>query len=180
MEFFIVKACPPVRLRYLALGLLASCGLAWAQGFKIQQTTLRPDGKLEVTFPAQAGSYHRLLMGSSPTTVAQPVAVTAGGTLLTRQAVADKTGFFRVERVADSASYDTDGDLIPDTYELARPGQLDALDAADAGKDPDNNGKTSLQEYLETQGEQRQSVKIIESSPLPGEYGVAVTRETVV
>lgn len=55
--------------------------------------------------------------------------------------------FYRLRRVPRDAPLDTDGDGIDDVWELQRPLLLNPLDPSDAGKDPDGDGHSHLEEY---------------------------------
>jgi hypothetical protein len=57
-------------------------------------------------------------------------------------------GFYQVRRISVFAPEDADGDYIDDVYEINHPA-LNPLNSADAALDPDHNGRTYLQEYLD-------------------------------
>ncbi len=162
-----------------ALGLIGGAIAAMGQDFRVQQARLLADGRLEVTFPTELGAYNRLLMGNSLGSVSVPVEVSKAGTLVTRQPVLGNLAFFRVQRIPNGQSLDTDADGIADTYELNLTGLLDPMDPLDATRDPDGNGKSFLQEYLDSLGVKPDPAFITETSPMAGEDGVSVTRETV-
>ena len=63
--------------------------------------------------------------------------------------VPEQREFYGIGPVSLFAPQDSDGDRIDDVYELLNPDILDPLNTFDANLDPDNNGKTHLQEYLE-------------------------------
>ncbi|MCI0535047.1 MAG: Ig-like domain-containing protein [Verrucomicrobiales bacterium] len=86
-----------------------------------------------------------------------------------------RTAFYRVRRVPRLSPLDLDRDGIDDLYELSRPALLDPLNAADANQDPNNNGRTHLQDYLIAT---TPLTTFRETSPKQGEGDVAVTRET--
>ena len=133
-----------------ALALFGGALVALGQDFRVEQARLLADGRLEVTFPTELGSYNRLLMGNSLGSVSVPVEVSKAGKLTTRQPVSGNLSFFRVQRVPNGQSLDTDADGIADTYELNLSGLLDPLDPLDASRDPDGNGKSFLQEYQDS------------------------------
>ncbi|MBK9139066.1 MAG: hypothetical protein IPM17_09940 [Verrucomicrobia bacterium] len=121
--------------------------MALAADFRIEEVRLGAGNRLELHFPADPASYYRLLHGDAVTAIHTPVAIGLGGPLSV--AAPAQAGFFRVQQLPRAAALDTDADGIPDVYELEHP-PLDALNAADAGQDPDGNGRTALQEYLDS------------------------------
>lgn len=147
-----------------------------AADFRIEEIRLGAGNRLELHFPAEAASYYRLLHGDTVTAINTPVAVGLAGPLTV--AAPAQAGFFRVQQVPRATPLDTDADGIPDVYELEHP-PLDALNGADAGQDPDGNGRTALQEYLDSITPTPLTT-ITGTSPAPGEAGVSVNREVVV
>lgn len=123
-----------------------------------------------------SGAYQRLLQGGSATTVTTPVELSFGGRLVTRQPLTDGPRFFRIERVSLGEPLDSDADGLPDPWELERAPALDGLNSADAAADPDGDGRSFLQEY---QSQNAVAVAIAETSPVSGDSGVSVSRETV-
>ncbi len=167
----------PQRFRRLSAWVLLFAQAALlAQDFRITEAALNAAGRLELGFPAEGTSYYRLLEGATPESVDRPVGLGLTPPLISPPATGGAS-FFRVEQVARNASLDSDGDQIPDFYELQHP-TLNGLDAADAGADPDGNGQTALQEYRATL-EPAVLTTIQSTSPLAGENGVSVNRETV-
>ncbi|MDM8523055.1 DUF4114 domain-containing protein [Desulfococcaceae bacterium HSG8] len=67
-------------------------------------------------------------------------------TLVTRAQDTDTDG----DEIPDIDDEDDDGDEIPDSWE--KDHELNPLNEADASEDPDGNGKTHLEEYLESMG----------------------------
>lgn len=57
-------------------------------------------------------------------------------------------GYYKVRRISVFAPEDADGDYLDDMYEITHP-ELNPLDPADAALDPDHDGRTHLQEYLD-------------------------------
>lgn len=151
---------------------------AQAGDFQIDRVQLRPDGRLEVNFAAEAASYSRLLAGPTPETVISPVALSLGNSFNLAVTPGSTARFFRVERLPRTASLDTDADGIPDVYELDHATVLDGLNAADAALDPDGDGRTALEEYHDFLIPPPLTT-IASTSPLPGDTGVSVNRETI-
>lgn len=168
----------PRRFRRLsAWALLLAQSALLAQDFRITEAVLNASGRLELGFPAEATSYYRLIEGAAPEAVNRTVGLGLTPPLISPP-TAGGASFFRVEQIARTASLDSDGDQIPDVYELTHP-PLNGLDAADAGADPDGNGKTALQEYRDSIAPAVLTT-ITGTSPFPGEAGVSVNREAVV
>ena len=81
----------------------------------------------------------------------QVISVSADGLVTALQSgtslvTARKDGVVAVVRISVEDSGDSDGDGIPDAYE--KNVGMDPLDPADAFEDPDNDGLSSLDEYL--------------------------------
>jgi len=137
-----------------ALQLFATANLV-AQDFRIDRVRLDPGGRLEVTFPAQASRYYRLLEGAQPGATATPVSIGLQGPLTTPGPVTANAGFYRVEELDRTTALDTDGDGRDDVAEIlagTRPLERDTPPA---------------------------DITTVSSSPSAGESEVAVTRETV-
>jgi hypothetical protein len=167
----------PRRFRQLsAWALLLAQSALLAQDFRITEAVLNAAGRLELGFPAEATSYYRLIEGAAPEAVNRTVGLGLTPPLISPP-TAGGASFFRVEQIARTASLDSDGDQIPDVYELTHP-PLNGLNAADAGTDPDGNGKSALQEYRDAIAPAVLTT-IAGTSPFPGENGVSVNREAV-
>jgi hypothetical protein len=143
---------------------------------KIDGVSFRTDGLLELRFAADAASYYRLLSGATVNSVTTPVALGLTPPLIAPPSDAPAR-FFIVQQISRDQGLDTDGDQIPDIYELLHP-PLNGLNALDANTDPDGNGRTFLQEYLDSLNV-GQAATISATFPVPGEAGVSVNRETV-
>lgn len=142
---------------------------------RIDAIETRPDGMLELRFEADPVSYYRLLSGTEVTEIRAPAGMSFTAPLLTPP-ISGPARFFIVEQRLRGQSVDTDGDQIPDVYELEHP-PLNALDIADGGSDFDGNGRTALQEYLDSLGT---ALTVVSATyPFQGEEGVSVNRETV-
>jgi hypothetical protein len=157
--------------------------VAWAAAAQaLRVTDIRRDanGAVTVELPGRAEAYYLLQRGLALPDINVPVAARLGAaeTLTLRDPAATAAAaFYRVLELPRSNPRDTDGDGIDDVYELARPGELNPLDATDAGRPvPDGSGLTYLQQYLR---DGRRVTRIVRTSPEPGEAGVAVTRETI-
>lgn len=162
----------------LALGI-SFPGPVGAQDFTVSEPVLGVDGRLQIHFPASTSDYHRLLAGSDPALVSVPIGLTLADSFSVSLVPGNQARFFRVERVPRTASLDSDADGIPDVYELEHSAQLDGLNATDATKDPDGDGRTALQEYQDSLIPAVLTT-IASTSPLPGDNGVSVNRETVI
>lgn len=161
----------------------ALAGLAWLPGqpvaraqLAIERLEFRADGILEVDFPGNPAGYYRLLSGSAVDRIEAVVDVSLEPPLLAIPE-GEPARFFRVQQVPRTQSLDTDGDGIPDLYELLHP-VLDPLDPTDAALDLDGSGRTALEVYLESLAPARLTT-VVATSPADGERGVSVHRETV-
>jgi hypothetical protein len=167
--------------RTLGWGVLA--GLAWFQcqplaraQLAVERLEVRADGTLELDFPGNLASYYRLLSGSEVDQIESVVDLSLEPPLV---AILENepARYFRVQQVSRAQSLDTDGDGIPDVYELQHP-VLNPLNPADAGLDLDGSGRTALQVYLESLAPTRLTT-VMATSPADGERGVSVHRETI-
>lgn len=161
---------------------LAFCPWLWAADFAIDRAVLLPDGRLRVEFASRPDSYYRLLTGIEVTNVTGPLVLGFLGPIETPFAVNAARGFYRMQEVPRDASLDSDADGLPDVFELERRQFLDPLNRSDALLDFDGDGLTNLEEFLNgtDPASGSQLVIIDRVSPMNGEAGVAVTRETVV
>ncbi len=168
------RLLPGLALLLVASGLVALV----AADLRIQSFVVGEDRRPQLNFTADALQYYRLLHGDSVTSINRPVAITLTSPLIGPAIAGDAPVFFRLQSVPRLQSLDSDGDGIPDSYELDHP-PLNPLNVADAATDPDGNGKTFLQEFQESQVSRPPMTTVVNSSPLPGEDRVAVTRETI-
>ncbi len=145
--------------------------------FSVENVEFRSDGRLELNFPGDANSYYRLLTGEEVTSIVAPVALGLTPPLAA-PASDSPVRFYRVQQVPRAMPMDSDGDQIPDVYELESE-FLNGLNPLDAVADPDGNGRSALQEYLDSIDDGK-LVTISSSFPIAGETGVSVNRETVV
>ncbi|MBI2926319.1 MAG: hypothetical protein HYY24_11520 [Verrucomicrobia bacterium] len=135
----------------LAAVFVASClALLLAQEFRVQHIKLGDDGRVHLGYAADPASYYILYRGEAVTSVTQPSDLALGS---------DSTGefvqpvrpsaatFFRIRQVPVAQPLDADADGIDDVFELRRRTILDPLNAADAGVDADNDGRSNLDEY---------------------------------
>ncbi|MBL9135054.1 MAG: carboxypeptidase regulatory-like domain-containing protein [Verrucomicrobiales bacterium] len=162
--------------------MAVACTLLCSLHSGIAQVTIdafqfRADGRLELRFPADDRSYFRLIRGTTVTTITTPVALSLAPPLISPPNNSTPA-FFRIQSVPRSNSVDSDGDQIPDSYELSHP-PLDGLDPADASTDPDGNGRTALEDYLASVSAAPLAT-VSDRSPRPGESGISVQREVVV
>jgi len=168
--------------RPIAAGLIAlSCwASALAADLRISGIVREADGGVRISLNANANSYYLLLRGGRLEDIATPRAAalgTAGQADLRDSAPAAAATFLRVKEVPIDAPLDSDGDGIDDVYELQHPGELNALDPADADRlAPGGGGRTWREIYAQASGV---LTVISDTSPAHNESGVAVTRETV-
>lgn len=125
---------------------------ASAQTFQVEGLQFDAQGRPFLLHPSNADSYYILYRGDTVAAIVLPTDMALGtagnGQLRDRDPVTGISArFYRVERVPVTAPKDSDGDGIDDVYEMRHPSILNALNAADAGQDADNDGKTNLQEY---------------------------------
>jgi len=112
-----------------------------AQVFQIDQIHVLTDGRVELTYPADAQAYYRLIAGPSVEQIHDVLELSVGSQLRTREP-GSTSAFFRVQSVPRTASLDSDQDGLPDLFELLRP-RFDALDAVDGQEDFDGDGRNS-------------------------------------
>jgi hypothetical protein len=142
----------------------------------IQRVEVRTDGLLELDFSGDPASYYRLLSGTEVDRITAVVDLSLEPPLLAIPE-GEPARFYRVQQIPRDASLDTDGDQIPDVYELLHP-MLDPLDPTDAAMDVDGSGRTALQVYLDSIAPPVLT-SIVETSPAHGAVGVSVNRETI-
>lgn len=128
----------------LAVVASVPCGAAPAR-FSVE-----PGRSITFFLDADATHYH-LLQESRNLLQFRPYAMALGDDqpgLFVAPLVPGRTeDFFRLETIPLTSGRDTDGDGLPDIYELQRSGQLNPLNPADAGADPDGDGFTNLQDF---------------------------------
>jgi len=107
-------------------------------------------GRVRVDFESDPAGYFILLHGTTVRDIRQPARLQLGmaGTASFEVTVeVGIPGFLRLGRQPVASPLDTDRDGIDDVYELGHPRCLDPLDAADAARDFDRDGRTNLDEY---------------------------------
>ncbi len=112
-----------------------------------------PDASRHLVLQATSGplTYLRLLRGDTLDAILEvrDIALPTGDSAtLTDVSITGSQGFYRVEAVPIGQSLDSDGDGLPDVYELAHRPVLDPLRAADGLEDPDGDGRVNLSEFL--------------------------------
>jgi hypothetical protein len=134
------------------LGCLGALPRVHAADLQLEVPRLLPEGRVELRFVPDPASYYRLLRGTTPEFVQQPVLLSFEGPF---SLAAGSAGYFRLEQLSRAAASDTDGDGVNDVTELL-------------------GGSNPLDRDSVPAGLTRAS-----SSPADGEQGVAVTREMV-
>ena len=134
--------------RLLSLALLSITSLALhGEDFHVIGIDVDDSG-VRLKYPAEEGFYYILYRGDRVESIATAIDVADNPTtaLSDGEASDRKEAYYRVEKIAESDSRDTDGDGLSDIAELKHRGILDPLDASDADLDFDNDGKTNKQE----------------------------------
>ena len=138
----------------LTLVLMTPVGLAPAIGQQLRIADVYVDagGRPHLRFLAQSNSYYILYRGTNVGNIAVPVAMSLGtngqSEIVDAQASPEAvSGFYRLVEVPSGPSLDTDGDLIPDVFEVLHQSVLNPLNPSDADEDPDGDGWNNLQEY---------------------------------
>jgi len=153
-----------------------------AQSFRVEEMLLFGEGRIELRFPGDPGSYYRLIGGRELDQIDQVIDVVLDGPVSVDALAGPAKQFFRVERVPRTLGWDTDGDGLPDVYELSRA-QFDPLDEKDASEDFDGDQLSNIKEYLRgTDPEVFDAFALTRlegSSPANGESNVSLTRETI-
>ncbi|HTH48506.1 MAG TPA: hypothetical protein VMB21_13420, partial [Candidatus Limnocylindria bacterium] len=144
----------PLRLRSWLVATMTCMALITgslpAQDLQITEAAFQPDGHFRVRIASDGDHYYRLLRSAQPDTAFAACDIQLSGgasSLLQDQAPLAAAGFYQVEEIALSASLDTDGDGLPDVYELNHRPALSPLNPADVLEDPDGDGRTNQSEY---------------------------------
>lgn len=133
----------------ICMALIA--GSLSGQDLQITEAAFQPNGHFQVRLASDGDHYYRLLRSAQPDTAFTACDIQLSGgasSLLQDQAPLTAAGFYQVEEIALSAPSDSDGDGMPDTYELNHRPALSPLNPADALEDPDGDGRTNQSEYL--------------------------------
>ena len=155
--------------------------------FRITRINLAPGGEVTVEVPSDLDHYYVLHQNPDLGEVTTPVDIalgTQGSTQLRDPNSAfPARSFFTVERIPLALPRDSDGDGIDDAYELLHSTFLHPLDSGDASGDPDNNGLTHLQEYLQSRSSQPRLLTTVTagqglSDHLTGANSIAVSGNT--
>lgn len=147
----------PFLFRSVALVLAALTVSATAQ-LPLAITDFHVDlaGRAVVRVPSEAGFYFILHRGDEITAIQAATDVeslpSAGNPpsvelIDARPPTPLPSRFYRVERVPLATPKDADADGIDDVFELNSRPLLDPLNPADAALDPDNDGRSTLEEY---------------------------------
>ncbi len=161
-------------------------GRSAGQGLRINDLRLDGTGQLKLTINTETNRYYILLQGITLNDINAPVDMglsdITNAPILLVDVPKVSPSFYRIESIPISSPLDTDSDGIDDIYELRHNTILDPLNSEDALLDDDQDGATNLEEY--TRGTNpldntSAPATTFTSSPLNGETGVAVTRETI-
>lgn len=176
------------RVRIAMAALFAACTPATHAAeaeVRILHFEATADGRLRIQHSVPADHYFILLGGTDAARISTPLAFQLSGSGAgTLEAGVSPTGsaFFQVRAVSESAPLDLDGDGLDDRFELLWRPLLNPLDPADAHQDPDNDGRTTFEEYL--RGTDPSTANALTttftSSPAAGGADVAVMRETII
>ncbi len=125
------------------------------------------DRNYNLSFPSDTNLYYILCQGETVNNITVPCAMLLGQNGAGHFVVplppppgATGSAFFRVRKVPINQSLDSDGDGIPDVWELEH--QLDPLNPADAALVDVSDGLTRLEEYL--MGDKPQIITVAEVS----------------
>lgn len=126
-------------------------GPAFGQTARITGAQVGMDGRFSLLGEANVNFYYILRKGGQVTAILSAKDAQLGqlGNVLLKDPdrAEGAAGFYRVEEIPLGKPLDVDGDGIDDVYELRNRPNLDPLNPADAGLDPDGDGKTTLEEY---------------------------------
>ena len=167
--------------RVIFLGAILTSAV-WAQPPQIQEIRPAPNGTVTVRHESSTNEYYLLLEGSTLGSIHTPIDLQLGAPASGELSgpAGPRVSFYRVRSVPLTASLDSDGDGLPDVYELLHGTWLNALDPTDALKDADGDGLTNTEEYQRGSDPGAPALTYVQSSsPAPGEGSVAVTRETI-
>ncbi len=135
----------------LAAAFLAGTSPGFSQEIQPDDVALDPNGRLTVRTPAAGTDYFILRRGVSLGTIQRAVGMALGrtvpGVVVDRVPALEEAAFYRLQKVSQDDPLDTDGDGIDDVFELRNASILDPLEKADAVKDPDGDGVSTLEEY---------------------------------
>lgn len=154
MNVALIQPCRKSICRLLATALGAlTLTPAMAQDFHITAAGFDSARRPVLEFQNDTNSYFVLYRGDTVTNLSPIVlelGADAGGMLVDPESFdgENATRFFFIHKVPLAAPVDTDGDGIDDLYELAFPGILDPLNAADGEEDPDKDDLTNVEEYM--------------------------------
>ena len=135
----------------LAVAFLAGTSPGFSQDLQPDDVALDPNWRLTVRTPAAGTDYFILRRGVSLGTIQRAVGMALGrtvpGVVVDRVPALEEAAFYRLQKVSQDDPLDTDGDGVDDVFELRNASILDPLEKADAVKDPDGDGASTLEEY---------------------------------
>ncbi len=122
----------------------------------IRDISLHASGEVRVRVPVRSESYYTLFRSIDLRGDEEPVSMELGSSLAGAMAFSNtdfpKQAFFSVRAHSVASPLDQDGDFIDDVWELNYSERLDPLHPLDAFADPDRDGSSHLQDYLQQTG----------------------------
>ena len=154
-----------IGVRLPLLILLATAIPCLAEEFQLQ-VSQDPARNLNLSFSSDTNFYYILCQGETVTTITVPCAMRLGQNgwdhFVVAQPPLDSAGamFFRIRKVPIAQSLDSDGDGLPDVWEIEH--HLDPLNPADAALEDKGDGLSNLERFL--LGDNLQIVTVAEAS----------------
>ncbi|MCP5525527.1 MAG: neutral/alkaline non-lysosomal ceramidase N-terminal domain-containing protein [Verrucomicrobiales bacterium] len=127
-----------------------------AQNLRVSSIATDPGSGVTIRYSSSPGHYYVLLRGADVESVQEKAQAQLARDVVSEERFAEPgplggEAFYRILEVSRESPLDCDGDGIHDVYELEHD-RLDPLDPGDAGLDPDGNGLSFLDEFLQQGG----------------------------